>query len=186
MEELIAWLDEQGREKRLHPLLVVAIFVVVFLEIHPFQDGNGRLSRILTTMLLLRTGYAYVPYSSLESIIEQSKESYYISLRRTHGTIRSAEPDWNPWIEFFLRALHRQKTRLEKKMERERIILADMPELSVTLLELAREHGRITVAEAARITDASRHTIKDHLKALVDHGHLILHGAGRGAWYGLS
>jgi Fic family protein len=166
--------------------LVVAIFVVVFLEIHPFQDGNGRLSRILTTLLLLRTGYAYVPYSSLESIIEQSKESYYISLRRTQGTIRSADPDWNPWIEFFLRALHRQKTRLEKKMERERIILADMPELSVTLLELAREHGRITVAEAARITDASRHTIKDHLKTLVDQGHLILHGAGRGAWYGLS
>lgn len=186
MEELIAWLDEQGQEKRLHPLLAIAIFVVVFLEIHPFQDGNGRLSRILTTLLLLRAGYAYVPYSSLESIIEQSKESYYISLRRTQGTIRSAEPDWNPWIEFFLRALHRQKTRLEKKMERERIILADMPELSVTLLELAREHGRITVAEAARITDASRHTIKDHLKALVDRGHLILHGAGRGAWYGLS
>lgn len=186
MEELIAWLNDQGREKRLHPLLVVAIFIVVFLEIHPFQDGNGRLSRILTTLLLLRAGYAYVPYSSLESIIEQSKESYYISLRRTQGTIRSAEPDWNPWIEFFLRALHRQKTRLEKKMERERIILADMPELSVTLLELAREHGRITVGEAARITDASRHTIKDHLKALVDQGHLVLHGAGRGAWYGLS
>lgn len=186
MEELIAWLDEQGREKRLHPLLVVAIFVVVFLEIHPFQDGNGRLSRILTTLLLLRAGYAYVPYSSLESIIEQSKESYYISLRRTQGTIRNTDPDWNPWIEFFLRALHRQKTRLEKKMERERIILADMPELSLTLLELAREHGRITVAEAVRITDASRHTIKDHLKALVDQGHLVLHGAGRGAWYGLS
>ncbi|MDW5315894.1 Fic family protein [Rhizobium sp. PL01] len=186
MKELIAWLDEQGREKRLHPLLVVAIFVVVFLEIHPFQDGNGRLSRILTTLLLLRGGYAYVPYSSLESIIEQSKESYYISLRRTQGTIRSAEPDWNPWIEFFLRALHRQNTRLEKKMERERIILADMPALSVTLLELAREHGRITVGEAARSTDASRHTIKDHLKALVDQGYLVLQGAGRGAWYGLS
>lgn len=186
MAELLAWLDEQGREKHLHPLLVVAILVVVFLEIHPFQDGNGRLSRILTTLLLLRAGYAYVPYSSLESIIEQSKESYYISLRRTQGTIRSTEPDWNPWIEFFLRALHLQKTRLEKKMERERIILADMPELSVTLLELAREHGRITVSEAARITDASRHTIKDHLKALVDQGHLVLHGAGRGAWYGLS
>jgi Fic family protein len=186
MEELIAWADEQARERRLHPLLVVAIFVVVFLEIHPFQDGNGRLSRVLTTLLLLRAGYAYVPYSSLESIIEQSKESYYISLRRTQVTIRSAEPDWNPWIEFFLRALHRQKTRLEKKMERERIILADMPELSVTLLELAREHGRITVSEAARITDASRHTITDHLKALVDQGHLVLHCAGRGAWYGLS
>jgi Fic family protein len=186
MEELIAWLDEQGREKRLHPLLVVAIFVVVFLEIHPFQDGNGRLSRILTTLLLLRAGYAYVPYTSLESTMEQSKESYYSSLRRTQGTTRNAEPDWNPWIEYFLRALHRQKTRLEKKMERERIILADMPELSVTLLELAREQGRITVAEAARITAASRYTIKDHLRALVHQGHLVLRGAGRGAWYGLS
>lgn len=130
------------------------------------------------------TGQA--PYSSLESIIEQSKESYYTSLRRTQGTIRSTEPDWNPWIEFVLRALHRQKPRLEKKMERERIILADMPELSVTLLESAREHRRITVVEAARITDANRHTITDHLKALVNQGHLVLHGAGRGAWYGLS
>ena len=91
MENLLAWLDEQGREKRLHPLLVVAIFIVVFLEIHPFQDGNGRLSRILTTLLLLRAGYAYVPYSSLESIIEQSKESYYISLRRNRE--RSAAPN---------------------------------------------------------------------------------------------
>ena len=99
--------------------MVVAIFVVVFLEIHPFQDSNRLLSRILTTLLLLRAGYACVPYSSVESIIEQSKESYCISLRRTQGTIRSAEPDWDPWIEFFLRALHRQKTRLEKKMERE-------------------------------------------------------------------
>jgi Fic family protein len=96
MEELLAWLDEQGREKLLHPHLVVAIFVVVILEIHPFQDGNGRLSLILTTLLLLRAGYAYVLYSSLESIIEQSKESCYISLRRTQGTIRSTEPDWNP------------------------------------------------------------------------------------------
>ena len=85
----------------------------------------------------------------------------------------------------FFSALHRQKTRLEKKMERERII-ADMPELTGTLLQLARKHGRITVAEAARITDASRHTNQDHLKALVKQGRLVLHGAGRGAWYGLS
>jgi hypothetical protein len=135
-------MDKQGREKRLHPILIVAIFVVVALEIHPFQDGNGRLSRILTTLPFLRAGYAYVPCSSLESIIEQSKESYYISLRRTQETIRSAEPDRNPWIEFFLRALHRQKSRLEKKMVRERIILADMPGLSVRLLELRASADR--------------------------------------------
>jgi Fic family protein len=185
MAELIEWVAEQEKDRGLHPLLVVAVFVVVFLEIHPFQDGNGRLSRILTTLMLLRAGYAYVPFSSLESVIEQSKEGYYLSLRRTQGTVRTAEPDWNPWLEFFLRALQRQKLRLEKKMERERIMLADMPELSVLILELAREHGRITVADATRVSGASRHTIKDHLKSLVAQGHLILHGAGRGAWYGL-
>gem|GEM_PF-3442465 len=115
MEELLAWLDEQGREKRPHPLLVVAIFVVVFLEIHPFQDGNGRLSRILTTLMLLRAGYAYVPYSSLESIVEHSKESYYISLWRTQGTIRNPEPDWNPWIEFFLEPCIGRRPDLRRK-----------------------------------------------------------------------
>ncbi len=186
MAELVEWVAGKEKDRSLHPLLVIAVFVVVFLEIHPFQDGNGRLSRILTTLMLLRAGYAYVPYSSLESVIEQSKESYYLSLRRTQGTIRTDAPDWNPWLEFFLRALQSQKQRLEKKMERERVMLAALPELSVLILELARGHGRITVAEAVRVSGASRNTIKDHLKALVEQGHLVLHGAGRGAWYGLA
>ncbi|MCW8060479.1 Fic family protein [Agrobacterium tumefaciens] len=186
MDELVTWLREREETKDLHPLLVVGIFVVVFLAIHPFQDGNGRLSRVLTTLLLLRAGYAYVPYSSLESVIEQSKEGYYLSLRRTQGTIRTGAPDWNPWIEFFLRALKQQKQRLERKMERERVILGDLPELSVAILELAREHGRVTVQHAARLTGASRNTVKDHLKLLTEQGHLTLRGAGRGAWYGLS
>ena len=186
MAELVAWTTAKEQDRSLHPLLVIAVFVVVFLEIHPFQDGNGRLSRILTTLLLLRAGYAYVPYSSLESVIEQSKEAYYLSLRRTQGTIRTDAPDWNPWLEFFLRALQRQKQRLEKKMDRERVMLAAMPELSVLILEAAREHGRVTVAEAVRLSGVSRNTIKVHMKALADQGHLVLHGAGRGAWYGLS
>lgn len=93
MEELIAWTNASLEDERHHPLLVIAVFVVVFLETHPFQDGNGRLSRVLTTLLLLRTGYAYVSYSSLESVIEQSKEGYYLSLRQTQGTIRTDRPD---------------------------------------------------------------------------------------------
>ncbi|WP_246707218.1 Fic family protein [Mesorhizobium sp. NZP2077] len=81
MKELIEWTRGTLNEQSLHPLLVVAIFIVVFLEIHPFQDGNGRLSRVLTPLLLMRIGYAYVPYSSLESVIENSKEGYYLALR---------------------------------------------------------------------------------------------------------
>src|SRR5712692_3750887 len=181
--ELIGWTTEALSNRTLHPLLVIAVFVVVFLEIHPFQDGNGRLSRILTTLLLLRAGYAYVPYSSLESIIEQSKDSYYLALRRTQVTIRTLEPDWAPWIDFFLRALQQQKRRLEAKIERERILLGDLPELSVKILELARERGRVTIAEAAKATGASRNTVKDHVRTLTDNKHLTRHGAGRGAWY---
>ncbi len=186
MAELIAWVRARDEDKTLHPLLVIAIFIVVFLEIHPFQDGNGRLSRILTTLLLLRAGYAYVPYSSLESVIEKSKDAYYLALRRTQGTIRSNKQDWNPWLEFFLRALQQQKRHLEKKIERERIILGNLPELSAQILELARDRGRVTVAEVVKMTGASRNTIKDHLKALVDERHLTPHGAGRGAWYSLA
>ncbi|MBS1164462.1 MAG: AsnC family transcriptional regulator [Proteobacteria bacterium] len=186
MSELVDWVHAREIDKALHPLLMIAVFIVVFLEIHPFQDGNGRLSRVLTTLLLLRAGYAYVPYSSLESVIEQNKEGYYLALRRTQGTIRSAQPDWNPWLEFFLRSLQLQKRRLEHKIERERIVLGDLPELSIAILELARERGRVTVMEATRITGASRNTVKDHIRVLTEHGHLSQHGAGRGTWYGLA
>ncbi len=184
MGELVAWTRENLDAGDLHVLIIIAIFVVVLLEIHPFQDGNGRLSRVLTTLLLLRAGYAYVPYSSLESMIEQSKEAYYLALRQTQGTIRTETPNWQPWLTFFLNSLQRQKARLEKKIERERLILGDLPELSVQILELCREHGRVTVAEAAKATGANRNTIKDHLKALTRAGHLLQHGAGRGTWYG--
>ena len=80
MSELVAWVEEQRATGHLHPLLIIALAVIVLLEIHPFEDGNGRLSRALTTLLLLQAGYAYVPYSSLESVVEQNKEAYYLAL----------------------------------------------------------------------------------------------------------
>jgi len=186
MMELVEWTKANLEAEELHPLIAIALFIVVFLEIHPFQDGNGRLSRILTTLLLLRAGYAYVPYSSFESVIEQSKDAYYLGLRQTQATIRTDAPDWHPWLIFFLKSLQQQKMRLKKKMERERLILGDLPELSVQILELCRERGRVTVAEVTKVTGANRNTIKDHLKALTRAGHLEQHGAGRGTWYGLA
>lgn len=186
MSELVAWTRASLEADELHPLIVIAVFVVVLLEIHPFQDGNGRLSRVLTTLLLLRADYAYVPFSSLESVIEQSKDAYYLALRQTQGTIRTDAPDWQPWLLFFLRSLQQQKARLEKKLERERLVLGDLPALSVKILELVREHGRVTVAAATKATGANRNTVKDHLKALTHAGHLQQHGAGRGTWYGLT
>ncbi len=186
MVALVPWTQAALRDNRLHPLLVIAIFIVAFLAIHPFQDGNGRLSRVLTTLLLLRAGYAYVPYSSLESLIEHSKDAYYLALRRTQGTIRGAKPDWQPWVTYFLKALKQQKDRLEKKIEREHILLGALPQLSAHILELCRERGRVTIAEAAKATGISRNTIKDHVAALTAQGHLVKHGAGRGTWYALA
>jgi Fic family protein len=185
MRELVDWLISERADGRLHPLLVIAVFTVVFLEIHPFQDGNGRLSRILTTLLLLQAGYAYVPYSSLESVIEQSKEGYYLALRQTQGTIRNAAPDWQPWLIYFLRALQQQMKRLAKKIEHERIVLSSLPDLSLRILDHARAHGRVSTGDIIKLTGASRNTLKQQFRQLVDKGHLVRQGGGRTTWYTL-
>lgn len=183
MSELVEWIEGELQAKKMHPLFLIALWVVVFLEIHPFQDGNGRLSRALTTLLLLRAGYAYVPYSSLESVIEHSKEAYYLALRQTQGTIRTDTPNWQPWLVFFLRSLAEQVRRLNIKIEREKLVLAPLPTLSLHIVEFAREHGRITMGDAIRLTGASRNTLKQHFRALAEQNHLKQQGRGRGVWY---
>ncbi len=185
MADLVSWLDEARGIRHLHPLLTVAVFVVVFLEIHLFQDGNGRLSRVLTTLLLLKAGYSFVPYSSLESVIEHSKEAYYLSLRKTQSTIRSASPNWQPWLLFFMRALQQQKRRLAVKVEREKNALATLPELAVKILDYVRDQGRVTTRDMVREVGASPNTLKATFTSLVDKGLLLRHGGGRSTWYGL-
>ena len=183
MDELVGWLIDMLDSRRLHPLLAIAIFIVVFLEIHPFQDGNGRLSRALTTLLLLRGGYAYAPYSSLESVIEASKEGYYHALCRTQATIRTESPAWEPWIVYFLQSLRRQKMRLEAKITREQLMAERLPKLAVQILELAKGHGRITNGQVVDMTGANRNTVKKHLHTLVSARHLAQHGSGKATWY---
>ena len=182
MESLVAWTNEAMDEGTYHPLLIVAVFVVRFLAVHPFQDGNGRLSRALTTLTLLRAGYRYVPYSSLERVIEDSKDEYYLALRRAQATLDSDESQLMDWITFFVRALHRQKEVLERKIEKERI-MAPLAPLSEKLLAIIAEHGRVTVRDAEALTKANRNTIKDHLGKLVDAGRLVRRGRSRGTWY---
>lgn len=185
MTELVKWLNDARELKRIHPLLIVAVFIVTFLEIHPFQDGNGRLSRVLTTLLLLQAGYAYVPYSSLESVIENSKDGYYLALRQTQGTIRTEAPNWQPWLTFFMRALQQQKRRLAVKVEREKNALATLPELAVKILDYVQGNGRVTTRDMVRETGASPNTLKATFTSLVEKGLLMRHGGGRSTWYAL-
>jgi len=185
VEELLAWTRQALQAGEQHALLVIAVFVVRFLAIHPFQDGNGRLARILTTLLLLRAGYAYVPYSSLERVIEENKDQYYLSLRHAQSTLDGDESRLEEWVHFFLRCLVSQKDVLKRRIERERLI-APLPPLSEALLQIAREHGRVTTATGTRITGANRNTVKVHLRNLVRAAHLVAHGRGKGTWYGVA
>ncbi len=184
MSELLAWLDDVRANKKQHPLLIVAVFTVVFLAIHPFQDGNGRLSRILTTLLLLQAGYAYVPYSSLESVIESSKEAYYLALRQSQSTLESDIPDWQPWLLFFLRVLQQQKSRLAIKIEREKSAVT-LSDLAAKILDYARAQGRVTTREMVREHGASPNTLKSTFGGLIQKGLLVRHGGGRSTWYAL-
>ena len=86
---------------------------------------------------------------------------------------------------FFLRSLAEQVRRLEKKVEREKLVLAALPELSLQIVEFAREHGRVTIGEAIKLTGASRNTLKQHFRTLTERGHFNQHGSGRGVWYEL-
>jgi Fic family protein len=185
MENLVFWLRQEIEEKRLHPLLIIGIFIVNFLAIHPFQDGNGRISRILTTLLLLKSGYIYVPYSSLENIIEENKDSYYLALRRTQQSIKNNNSDYLTWLLFFLKSLKKQKDKLAKKLERELICLTSLPELSVQILELAKDYGRISTKDIEQYTKASRSTIKARLNELVKQEKIYRYGKGRSTWYSL-
>jgi Fic family protein len=161
---------------------VVAAFIVRFLAIHPFQDGNGRLARVLTNLCLLRTGYTYMPYSSLERVIEDNREQYYRSLRSAQGTLDKDESHLGDWLRFFLHCLVVQKNTLTDKVRRERVMTALSP-LDEQLLQLAREHGRLTLTAAQSLSKANRNTLKLHLRQLVQAGRLQLNGRGKSSWY---
>jgi len=181
--ELVDWFNKSVSEETHHPLILIGIFIVVFLAIHPFRDGNGRLSRILTTLVLLRAGYAYVPYSSMESVIEANKDNYYLALRRTQQTIRKQKQNWEYWLVFFLKTMAKQKDNLAAKVKEEQALRLSLPALSRQILELAKTRGEITVKEIEESTGANRNTIKVHVKKLAKDSYLAQVGKGRGARY---
>jgi Fic family protein len=183
MQDLLYWTREALADNSYHPLVVTGIFNVVFLAIHPFQDGNGRLSRVLVSLLLLKVGYGYIPYSSLESIVEKNKDAYYLALQRTQRTLKEEKIDWLPWLRFFLNSLKRQKDHLAEKTKSFESY-PGLPHESMLIMQYVDSNHRITMKEAEQlITTVSRPTIKNRLSQLVKQGLLIRHGKARGTWY---
>jgi Fic family protein len=183
MRILLEWEQTTRQSKKLHALLRIGIFIVRFLAIHPFQDGNGRLSRVITTLFLLHSGYEYVPYASIERIIEENKDSYYRALRATQSTFRTS-PDWNPWLVFFLRTLSKQCEVLAKKVEDHRIMQAsDLSLLALKILSLFEKHSSLSNREIIAIVGSNRNTMKRTLTSLVEKRLLVIEGKGRSTRY---
>jgi len=182
MDLLVEATQERFKDEDIHPLLTIADFIVRFLAIHPFQDGNGRLSRILTNLLMLRNGYTFAQYSSHERIVEANKDKYYLALRESQEKLKLLKEFSLTWLEFFLELLKKQKDELKAKIEREKKAQR-LPELSEKICTLASDRGRITVAFISAELKANRNTIKKHLQNLVSLGRLVKHGKGRGTYY---
>jgi Fic family protein len=184
MEKLCLWLTKNLFAGTEHPLLVISKFILDFLAIHPFQDGNGRLSRALTTLLLLKSKFSYVPYSSLERVIEENKEKYYLCLRAAQTEAPDSSLYLANWIEFFLECLVTQKNVLSRKIENEKLLLA-LPKLSVQILVALKDHGILSLGELVRLTGANRNTVKAHLFKLAHEKQIQANGKGKGTVYSL-
>jgi len=189
MENLLQWTKKNLEDNFYHPLIVIGIFVVNFLAIHPFQDGNGRLSRAITAMLLLQKGYSYIPYSSVESIVERNKEGYYRALRKTQSTINSKKADYEYWLSFFLSTLLKQKRHLEikiKGIKDEKISAKGNADVSLTeqkILSLFERQNCLTSPEIAELLSLNLETAKKAVKRLALKGYIIKNGSTKGAWY---
>lgn len=182
MEKLSSWLNNSLLETTDHPLLTIAKFIVSFLAIHPFQDGNGRLSRALTTHLLLKANYEYVPYSSLERVIEENKDKYYLYLSSAQTEKAEGSLHLEKWIEFFLECLLKQKNTLLRKLENERKLLS-LPKLSEHIVIKLKEHGKLSLSEIVKLLSANRNTVKSHLFRLIEEKQIRKEGVGKGTVY---
>jgi Fic family protein len=185
MQELVYWTRTNLDEKILHPLLVIAVFIVCFLAIHPFQDGNGRLSRLLTTLLLLKANFTYVQFASLENIIEASKDIYYLALRRTQGTFGSQNPDYQPWLLFFFRALKKQKQKLQSKVSKETILSLHLKTLEAQIINCLEQHGKLSISQMLQLIECNRNSLKKTLADMIKASQIHRHGKGKATWYTL-
>ena len=182
MTELVEWTKGALKEKIYHPLLIVGNFIVEFLNIHPFQDGNGRLSRVLTNLLLLQQGYLYMPYVSHEKLIEDNKPDYYLALRQSQKTFRTNKPDLIPWLEFFLTILLQQSQMAIGLLTAENIeTLLSPKQLAVwEYLQTVAEATPNDIAERAHV---ARPTVNQVLNKLLGMKKIERIGEGAGIRY---
>lgn len=182
MQELTQWTQDALATHKIHPLFVIGHFIVEFLKIHPFQDGNGRLSRVLSNLLLLQSGYVYMPYVSLEKLIEDNKADYYVTLRKSQQTLGTQQEDIVPWLAFFLRILHSQATMAVALLNQEPLERLLSPRQFV-IWEYLQTVEIATTGEIANVTGIPRPTVNQALEKLLRLKKIERLGFGRGSRY---
>lgn len=181
MTELVEWTHEALEKKRFHPLLIIANFIIELLKIHPFEDGNGRLSRVLTNMLLLRDGYKFAQYVSHEQLIEKRKDEYYLALRRSQETFKTGNDTIAPWLNFFLSIMKEQATKALSLVDQEHEEgLSPKQNEVLQYFETVTEAGPAEIAQATGILIP---TVRKSLERLVELGKVKRIGRGRGTRY---
>ena len=182
MQELVEWTQGALEEKKYHPLLIIGNFIVEFLQIHPFQDGNGRVSRVLTNLLLLKQGYLYMPYVSHEKIVEDNKPDYYLALRQSQKTFKTEKEDTTPWLDFFLTIFLKQSKMAIDLLSKENIEkLLSVKQLAVW--EYLQKINEATTGEIVENTKIARPTVKQALDKLLRLKNIERIGLGRSARY---
>jgi Fic family protein len=182
MQELVEWTIDAFEKNRFHHLLIIANFIVEFLKIHPFEDGNGRLSRVLTNLLLLRSGYTFTLYVSHEQIIEHRKDEYYIALRKSQETFKTDHDTISPWLNFFLSVVREQATKALSYLQEEKIEDTLSPK-QYEVWKYLSNAGEASPNDIIKATGIVRGTVKQALDRLVELGKVKRVGLGRGTRY---
>ncbi|MDR1003926.1 MAG: Fic family protein [Prevotellaceae bacterium] len=177
MRKVVDWYNN---EQEVHAVVKVATFVYEFLSIHPFQDGNGRLSRLLSTLLLLRSGYKWIQYVSFEHEIESRKNEYYQTLRSCQA--QRPNEDITLWVQFFLHALKNVQSQLTIKLKQSGIDTNLSPR-EKSILSLIESHAGIRSGEIADKLSIPAPTTKRILSDLLTKGLIVKSGVGRGTNY---
>ena len=184
MQELIDWTNEQLSKKDIHPLLIIAVFVYEFLSIHPFQDGNGRLSRLLTTFLLLKEGYQFITYISFENQIEQQKKDYYEALMDGQKNRYQENENIKSWVLFFLNSLEVLLVKLDKKYQEFLQKATYLNERQKQILAFIEEHQPVKLADiTSHFPHVSIHTIKKDIQVLQKEKKIEKMGEYKGSIY---
>lgn len=180
MRELVDDYHSYIRDPNYADLEVVAAFIVKFLAIHPFRDGNGRISRLLTDLCLLKQGYEFFMYSSHEKMIEDTKAQYYVALRQTQAGLTD-HADLNPWFYYFLRVISQQTQFLADKIIAKKS--GTFTEKENIIFQLIQKHQPVTISFLERETAFKRVTLKSILARMKNRGFILMEGTKKGSRY---